>query len=280
VVPVRRVLASIAFLVLLTSSTAALPQPPASDDAIWKDFVGWLDEMPPVAQVVSVLDLYRKELAGKGLRQQDVKLTMDRLLGLMRDRPDAWRPIFNRIYKASGTTFNTDPTPLLVQAVKARNPGTALDVGMGQGRNAVFLALKGWDVTGIDLAEEGLAVAKAQATRAGTSLNAVAADAARFDYGREAWDLIVITYGPGFVGDAPFAERLKSALRPGGLLVMESFASNRSAATRRPVDLDPAELLQRFQSYRIIRFEDVDDVSEWDPQVTRLVRLIAEKPPA
>jgi hypothetical protein len=64
------------------------------------------------------------------------------------------------------------------------------------------------------------------------------------------------------------------------LLVVESFASDRSARTRRPVDLDPAELLRLFQSYRIIRFEDVDEVSEWDPHVTRLVRLLAQKPPA
>jgi SAM-dependent methyltransferase len=276
----HRALASLALVVLLTSPPAALGQPALNDDRIWGDFVSWLATIPPVTQVVSVVQLYGKELAGKGLSPQDAKLTIDRVLQMMRDRPDAWRPIFNRIYTTSGTTFRTDPTPLLVSAVTGRTPGRALDVGMGQGRNAVFLAMRGWDVTGIDLAEEGLSASKAQATRAGTSVNAVLADAAEFDYGREAWDLIVITYGPGFVGDPPFAERLKSALRPGGLLVIESFASDRSARTRRPVDLDPAELLRLFQSYRIIRFEDVDDVSEWDPHVTRLVRLLAQKPPA
>ena len=275
-----RIIATTALFVLLVSPIAATAPQSVSDDTIWKDFVAWLETLPPVTQVVSVLDLYRKELGGKGLTQGDVKQTMDRVLRLMRDRPDAWRPIFNRLYRTSGTTFSQEPTPLLVAAVTERKPGKALDVGMGQGRNAVFLALKGWDVTGIDLAEEGLAVARAQAARAGVALNPIVADAARFDYGRDAWDLIVITYGPGFIGDAPFAERLKSALRPGGLLVIESFASDRSAATRRPVDLDPAELLRLFQSYRIIRFEDVDGVSEWDPQVTRLVRLIAQKPPA
>jgi SAM-dependent methyltransferase len=277
---VPRTIVSIALLILLALPVGAITQQSGSDDSVWEDFVAWLDTMPPVTRVVSVIELYRNELAAKGLNQQDVKLTMDRVLRLMRDRPDAWRPIFNRLYRTSGTTFNQDPTPLLVAAVKERQPGNALDVGMGQGRNAVFLALRGWDVTGLDLAEEGLAVARAQAARAGVSLNTVVADAARFEYGRDAWDLIVVTYGPGFIGDAPFADRFKSALRPGGLVVIESFASDRSAATRRPVDLDPAELLRLFQSYRIIRFEDVDDVSEWDPQVTRLVRLIAQKPPA
>jgi 2-polyprenyl-3-methyl-5-hydroxy-6-metoxy-1,4-benzoquinol methylase len=39
--------------------------------------------------------------------------------------------------------------------VEARKPGRALDIGMGQGRNSVFLALKGWDVTGFDISDEG-----------------------------------------------------------------------------------------------------------------------------
>ncbi|MBA3884557.1 MAG: methyltransferase domain-containing protein [Acidobacteria bacterium] len=216
----RRVSACMVFLLLIMTSAAARPQP-APDDKVWADFVGWLHTMPPITQVVSVLKLYGKELAGKGVTREDAKLTMDRVLRMMRDRPDAWRPIFNRIYTTSGTTFNPEPTPLLVRAVEGHTPGRALDVGMGQGRNAVFLAMKGWNVTGIDLAEEGLAAARAQATRAGTSVNALLADAATFDYGREAWDLIVITYGPGFTGDPPFAERLKTALRPGGLLVVE-----------------------------------------------------------
>jgi 2-polyprenyl-3-methyl-5-hydroxy-6-metoxy-1,4-benzoquinol methylase len=275
-----RFFASLTLAVLLITSPGAQVRPAASDDTLWKDFVAWLDTLPPVTQVVSVIELYARELSRQGLTQEDAKLTIDRLLMLMRDRADAWRPMFNRIYTTSGTTFRTEPTPLLVSAVAGRTPGRALDVGMGQGRNAVFLAMKGWSVTGIDLAEEGLSAARAHATRAGTSVQAVLADAAEFDYGRDAWDLIVITYGPGFVADPPFAERLKTALRPGGLLVMESFASDRSATTRRPVDLDPTDLLRLFQSYRIVRFEDVDDVSEWDPHVTRLVRLIAQKPPA
>src|SRR5262245_27594799 len=57
-------------------------------------------------------------------------------------------------YRA-GTGFNLKPNRLLVEAVKDLKPGLALDVGMGQGRNALYLAQQGWEVTGIDLAEEG-----------------------------------------------------------------------------------------------------------------------------
>jgi SAM-dependent methyltransferase len=264
--------------IVIAGSAGAFAQTPASDDAVWEDFVTWLDTMPPPTEVVSVVQLYSQALAGKGAGPEDVKRTIAHVLRLMRDRPDAWRPIFNRIYANADATFSREPTPLLVGAVEGRAPGRALDVGMGQGRNAVFLAVKGWDVVGFDLAEAGLEAARAQATRAGVSLQAVQADAATFDYGRDAWDLIVITYGPRFIAEGAFPDRLKAALRPGGLLVIESFASEQDAATRRPVDLDPADLLRVFQSYRLIRFEDVDAVSEWDPQLTRLVRLVAQKP--
>jgi hypothetical protein len=45
------------------------------------------------------------------------------------------------------------------------------------------------------------------------------------------------------------------------------------------VDIDPADLLRAFSAFRILRFEDADGVSDWDPQTTRLVRLVAQKKP-
>jgi SAM-dependent methyltransferase len=273
-----RIAASLVFTSLFFFAIPALAQPTGADDKVWTDFVTWLEALPQAPGVVSVLQQYEKELARRGATPQEAKSTTSLVLRLMRERPEAWRPMFNRIYASGATTFSTEPTPLLVSAVERLKPGRALDVGMGQGRNAVFLALKGWDVTGFDLAEEGLAAARAHAARAGVPLNATRADAASFDYGREAWDLIVITYGPAFVVESAFAERLKTGLRPGGLLVIESFASENTSSSRRPVDLDPAELLRLFRDYRLIRFEDVDGKSEWEPQVTRLVRLIARKP--
>jgi methylase of polypeptide subunit release factors len=52
-----------------------------------------------------------------------------------------------------------------VSAVKDVKPGKALVVGMGQGRNAVFLATKGWDFTGFDIAEGGLKAAHENAAK-------------------------------------------------------------------------------------------------------------------
>ena len=53
---------------------------------------------------------------------------------------ERWNEVFLR-----GVTFNLKPNNLLAEAIKGRKPGAALDVGMGQGRNALYLAKQGWE---------------------------------------------------------------------------------------------------------------------------------------
>jgi ketosteroid isomerase-like protein len=87
-------------------------------------------------------------------------------------------------YRA-GTGFNLKPNRLLVEAVKEVKPGLALDIGMGQGRNAIYLAQQGWEVTGIDLAEEGIRQAREQAQAQGLKLNALLQSWDDYDFGRD-----------------------------------------------------------------------------------------------
>jgi len=70
---------------------------------------------------------------------------------------------------------------------------------------------------------------------------------------------------------------LARALKPSGLLVRESFASDRDAPQRRPVDIDPAALKAALSGFDILRFDDREAISEWEPQPTRLCRVIARK---
>lgn len=148
---------------------------------------------------------------------------------------------------------------------------------MGQGRNAVALARAGWDVTGFDTSPEGLVIAAAAAAAAAVALTTRLEAFDRFDYGDAQWDLMAVIYGPGVIAQPAFAARLVRALRPGGVVVVESFASPAGSPNRRPVDIDPADLLQAFAGCRIRRFEDTDGVTDWTPQTTSLVRLVAER---
>ena len=265
-----------ALLVSVTAfSVAAGAQTP--DDRAWTDFLQWLKKAPQASGPLEILNAYRTAVQSRGLPPEESDRQLAIVLRLMRDRTDAWPLMFDNIYVSRTPNFSTAPSPLLMAAIDGRAPGRALDVGMGQGRNAVALARKGWDVTGIDISDEGLAVSKANAAMAGVTLTAVHASDREFDYGRDRWDLIAVVYGPGSTTDERFVQRLYQALRPGGIVVVESFASPRDAARRRPVDIDPADLLRAFAGFRLLRFEDTDGVSEWDPQPTSLVRMIAQK---
>ena len=75
---------------------------------------------------------------------------------------DAERALWDSTYR-EGRSFNPEPNKFLTDIVKGRKPGAALDIMMGQGRNALYVASRGWQVTGIDISAEGLRQARAAA---------------------------------------------------------------------------------------------------------------------
>ena len=252
---------------------------PSDAERIWREFLAWLATIPPNDNPGSLLRDYRAHVMSGGASAAEAGNQLEVIQELMRTREDGWQQIFNKIYAASSPGFSVRPNALLMSAVEGRKPGRALDVGMGQGRNSVFLAIRGWDVTGFDVSDEGLNIARKNAAAAGVKINAVQKSNSNFDYGTSQWDLIVITYEPFPVTNQMYVRRVWNALRAGGLLVVESFASDKDAKQRKPVDIDPAELLRTVlsASFRVIHFEDVDRVSDWSLSKTRLARLIAQK---
>ncbi len=275
---VHATFASLAATLLL--ATLSIAQPAATDDdAVWTAYLTYLRAAPAASGPLELIQGFQKNLIATGVAASDAQERVAVMLRLMRERTDAWPLMFDRIYASATPNFSIKPNALLMTAVEGRTPGRALDIGMGQGRNAVGLARKGWTVTGFDVSAEGLAVAKAEAARAGVHVTTVLETDQGFDYGTAQWDLIAVIYGPGSIADRDFVARLHRSLKPGGLVVVESFASEKAAGRRRPVDIDPADLLQAFSAFRLIRFEDTMGVSDWDPQTTGLARLIAQKRP-
>ena len=249
-----------------------------TDEATWRKFLEWVPTVPPSDNPGNLLRQFQMHLVKSGASAAEAASSQAVVMKMMKVSPDGWQIIFNRIYASKTPGFSTRPNALLVSAVEGRAPGRSLDVGMGQGRNSVFLALRGWEATGFDVSDEGLAVARRNAEAAGVRINAVRKSNGEFDFGTAQWDLIVITYEPFPVTDSRYVARIAQALKPGGLVVIESFASDATAAVRKPVDIDPGELLPAFQNgFRILHFEDTMAVPDWDPGKTRLVRLVAEK---
>jgi 2-polyprenyl-3-methyl-5-hydroxy-6-metoxy-1,4-benzoquinol methylase len=162
---------------------------------------------------------------------------------------------------------------------------TALDIGLGQGRNALLLAQRGYDVTGIDRSEVGIRAAVRMAAARGFRgrINAVIADTERFEYGRNRWDLIVLLYYPQPMF---LIDRLKSAVRPGGHIVVERFSRPNHGKAAHLVDRretkKPSPMLECFADWHVLHYEhdEFDSDWHWDGESPRgpIVRLLARKP--
>src|SRR4029450_11561903 len=87
------------------------------------------------------------ELRKQGKADADVNATIASLKA-MGDRAEVER--WNRILTSPKPMLKTSPKPFLVDVVKGLKPGRSLDVGMGQGRNTIYLAQQGWDSVGCD----------------------------------------------------------------------------------------------------------------------------------
>src|SRR6266481_4040146 len=77
------------------------------------------------------------------------------------------RKAYDEVYSKSSDMFSAMPNASMVRMLTGRKPGRALDVAMGQGRNALWLASQGWAVTGFDISPVGIEVARKEAEKHG-----------------------------------------------------------------------------------------------------------------
>jgi SAM-dependent methyltransferase len=259
---------AISFAALL--SAQALPD----EDQVWKAYVCWLR----TAQITPDPEAYAAELWRNGVPETEINRQVEIITRLSEERTEALAHHFDLVYSDPKAYFNTRPNALLVEATKGLSPGAALDVAMGQGRNALYLAQQGWDVTGFDISKKGLEVAQANAQKAGVRINTVHASDRTFDFGEDRWDLIVFSYAFVPISDPAFAERVRRSLRKGGLIVYENYFRDPKLPLPRFVGApEPNTLPGVFGDFRILRHEEVREKGDWGPSGCPLVRMVAQK---
>jgi 2-polyprenyl-3-methyl-5-hydroxy-6-metoxy-1,4-benzoquinol methylase len=177
-----------------------------------------------------------------------------------RSKPEQYRTYFNLLYRHNFGVFNTAPNALLAQTVSRLPAGRALDIAMGEGRNAVFLAAKGWEVTGFDISDEALRQAQAHAASAGVKISTVRAASEDFDYGHEQWDLIVFSYAFAPIHDPAYIRRIRDSLKPGGYIVFEHYLDQVTMAPGTPAR---GELPQVFTGFQILLHQELTDRGDW-----------------
>jgi 2-polyprenyl-3-methyl-5-hydroxy-6-metoxy-1,4-benzoquinol methylase len=157
----------------------------------------------------------------------------------------------------------------------------ALDIGLGQGRNAISLARAGYLTTGIDRSEVGVRSAQRAAAKKKVHLKAVLEDTVAHDYGRDRWDVIVLMYYPK---PMILLDRVKAAVRPGGYIIVERFS--RPEINRNPRDRAearrPSPMIRRFLDWQVLQYENDNFPSDWhwngESPSGPIVRLLARKP--
>jgi SAM-dependent methyltransferase len=140
-------------------------------------------------------------------------------------------------YRAAEFVWSTQPNRFLPPEVEGLTPGRALDLACGEGRNAVWLATRGWDATGVDFSATGLEKAARLAQTNHVTVEWVCADVTTWQPA-ELFDLVVVFYL-----QLPEPQRRAAlgsaarALAPGGtLLVVAHDRTNLSGGIGGPPD--------------------------------------------
>ena len=189
-------------------------------------------------------------------------------------------------YAGSEFVWKTAPNQFLVAEVADLVPGRALDLACGEGRNAVWLAGQGWQVTGVDFSPVGLAKAERLAREHGVEVEWVEADVVEWEPPGASFDLVIVFYLHLPAGARRRAlDHVQDALAGGGtVLVVGHDASNLFHGYGGPQD--PAvlctaeEIALDLDGLHIVRAETVERRVDHEdgPKVALDALVRAERP--
>jgi len=195
------------------------------------------------------------------------------------------REFWNHRYGLPGWAYGTEPNDFL-REVAPTLEGPVLCLGEGEGRNAVFLAQRGLDVTAIDLSPKALEKAQQLASERGVRIKTQEADLADFPLGERQWGAIVSIWChlPPWLRQRVHREVVR-ALEPGGRFVLEAYTPEQLAHdTGGPKSLDllyaPADLREDLQGLVLDQFEARErqvDEGEWHRGRSAVVQVVARR---
>lgn len=166
-------------------------------------------------------------------------------------------------YAEAPYAYGTAPNEFLVaQLQHLPAKGKILLPMDGEGRNAVYAAQQGWEVTAFDYAAAAVKKAENLAREKGVALNFVQADAGQFDYGTAQYDAIALVFA-----HLPLPLRTHmhqacvQALKPGGTLILEGFHHNQlnhPSGGPKQIELlfTPTIIAQDFDGLQTVLLED------------------------
>ncbi|MGB9357457.1 MAG: class I SAM-dependent methyltransferase [Acidimicrobiia bacterium] len=177
--------------------------------------------------------------------------------------PDTMQQMWDGRYRERGAVWGSEPNRFLVDVASDLEPGTALDLGCGQGRNALWLASRGFTVTGLDLSPVAVGQAEEMAAELGVDATFKAVDLMAWDPEGRVWDLVLLAYLhlPDAMRKAVHAAAVRAVAPGGRIVVIAHHLDNLESGTGGPSNPDwlftQAQLADDFSSLTIVRNERV-----------------------
>jgi rhodanese-related sulfurtransferase/2-polyprenyl-3-methyl-5-hydroxy-6-metoxy-1,4-benzoquinol methylase len=171
------------------------------------------------------------------------------------------------------------PSSFLVENFDVLSKGLALDVAMGEGRNAIYLATRGFDVDGVDADSQSVANARAAGRKLGAPIRAIVGN---FEDGTyiipiETYDTIVVF---NYL-HRPLFNDIEQGLVPGGVVIYQTFTveQTRFGRPRNPDHLlQPGELKRVFADWEILRYRELIGPARRDGKMRAVAGIVAKKP--
>lgn len=151
-------------------------------------------------------------------------------------RPSAEETDWDHRYGGEDPIWSANPNGTLLAEVSGLTPGRALDVGAGEGADALWLSRQGWQVTASDISGRALARVAEEAARRGLHVDCLRVDAATaYAFGEQTYDLVSLQYGSIHRSpDRTGLRNLLAAVAPGGTLLV---VGHDQARQREPVEV-------------------------------------------
>jgi len=215
----------------------------------------------PGSSLKDVVAGYTAELKAKAIDPKEIGRREHLIL---ENKPALEADYWNRFYLDPNSRVNRGPNAFLVEMMRGRTRGVALDYAMGEGRNSIYLAQLGWEVWGFDPAAAAVRLADQRAAALGLKLHTASVADDQFTFGKDRFDLILFSWAMPFVP----VERVLAALKPGGIVVMEAAADY----------VGRNGMLKMFDALEIRRYEIVHEKADfYERQEVDIVRLVAVK---
>jgi len=179
------------------------------------------------------------------------------------------RVVWDRVYNKNKFVYGKSPAKFLSQNYQYIPPKSeVLDLGMGEGRNAVFLAQKGHSVTGIDISPMAVKKSGVLADEFGVTVKAITADLNKYDFPANSFDSIICFY---YV-DRDLIERMKKWLKPKGIIIFEAYGIKQRKLDGKKADpisyyLREGELLSIFKDFKVLKFEEPEHRSKFTSSI-------------